>query len=113
MKTAFTEAREKLMALPRWIKVLMWGEAMLSVVIFFCLSGALAVQQDQLVAFWNVGAALLQRAPDPAIQADFRHAVEIGVDGRPWLYGLLAAIAGSAAIGLVVVYLTPWKTGQQ
>lgn len=81
---------------------------MLCCVMFLNLSVVLAVQKDQSIAFWNVAATLLQRTPDSAVQDDLRHAVEIGVAGQLWLYGLFAAIAASAIVGWLVVGLTPW-----
>ncbi len=103
------EAREKLAALPRWIKVLMWMQTMLCAVMLICLGGVFAVQQDQFVAFYNVAATLLQRTPDMVEQSGLRSAVEIGTAGRQWSYGLIAAIAASATIGGFVVGLMPMK----
>lgn len=114
VKTKLSEARSKLATLPHWIKVLMWAQVMLLCFSLGCLAMVLAIQKEQFVAFWNVGVTLMQQLPESGdSRAALRDAVEVGVNGRHWLFGLIATIMASAAIGGIVVGMTPWKMRKQ
>jgi len=109
-KTAFTAARDRLAALPHWVKLLMWAQVMLLCAALSCATMFLAIYQEQFVALWNTAASLLKDAPN-ATQgtANLHEAAELGARMQPWLWAFVGTVMGSISIGSLVVSLTPWK----
>ena len=109
IKTRFSDARTKLAALPHWIKVLMWAQVIVSCFSLACLAMTLVIQQEHIIAFWNAYVTLMQQLPESeGNRVALRRAVELGVNEKYWLIGLVATIMASAFISCVVVGMMPW-----
>lgn len=108
MKQTIRTAREKLWALPKWLKIAMWAQVMLVGTIgFIGLGGVLAVQTDQLMMISNAASAL---PDDSEIRAQLIKAIALGAhDGRYWMLQLVVGLTASVVIGLALGFFTPWK----
>jgi hypothetical protein len=109
MKGIFADAREKLGALPKWLKVAMWAQVMtVGIFGFGGLGGMLAIQTDQIAVIANVMNKLPQTSE---AHAQLVHVIEIGVhDGRGWILQLVVGLTASVIIGFMIVFITPWRS---
>lgn len=111
MRRILNEARDKLGALPRWLKVLMVVQTMLVGTLgFIGFGGVVAVQSQQLVLLTSAISSLPEGAEARSLL--FR-SIQLGAsDGHMWNLQVFVGMMLSVVIGGLIVCLTPWKPGR-
>lgn len=111
IKKHLPEARNQLSNLPQWIKYGMLIQLIFTITCLICLTYVVATFNEQLIAFWNVAASLSAKIPGEQefTRTALKNAVQIGVDGRPWLWALGIFIMLSTIVGSVIVGMTKFK----
>lgn len=109
MNQALNNAREKLAALPKWLKIAMWLQVMSAGTLgFIGFGGMMAVQTDQIAMIANVMHSLPKEGET---YAQLMRVIEIGArDGRMWVLQLITGLTISVAIGFAIGIITPSKS---